>query len=38
MDEILKEYEEKIIKYDPFVWSKDLPLKLKKMFIDSYKL
>lgn len=38
MDEILKDYEDKIIRYDPFVWSKDLPQKMKKVFIDSYKL
>lgn len=34
----MQDYEEKIIKHDPFVWAKDLPIKMKKLFAESYKL
>lgn len=38
IDEIMQEYVEKIIRYDPFVWSKDLASKLKNVLKESYKI
>ena len=34
----MQEYEEKTIKYDPFVWSKELASKLKNALKDSHKV